>query len=109
MHRWGEGTGDPEGYADVGAVVGATYGDEIARLRALMPRAWLLLPGVGAQGASVADVRPAFDANGCGALVAQSRGIMQCFGTSDPDWREQIAAAARAFAKDVNKVAGTGA
>lgn len=109
VHRWGEGTGDPRGYADVGAVVGATHGDEIARLREFMPRAWLLLPGVGAQGASVSDVRPAFDANGRGALIAQSRGIMQCFSPSDPDWREQIAAAASAFAKNVHTVAGTGA
>ena len=78
-----------------------------ARIR--RQRQLVSLPGVGAQGASVADVRPAFDADGCGALVAQSRGIMQCFGPADRDWREQIAAAAEAFAKDVHTVAGTGA
>jgi orotidine-5'-phosphate decarboxylase len=88
-------------------VVGATYSGDISRLRERMPRAWLLLPGVGAQGATVDDVRPAFDARGRGALVAQSRGVMQCFAPGDPDWRERIAAAARSFAAEVRAVAGT--
>ena len=105
VRRWGEGTGDPDGYATVGAVVGATYGDEIARLRERMPRAWILLPGVGAQGASVADVRAAFDDQGRGALVAQSRGIMHCFEPDDPNWRTRIEAAAEKFATEVRSIA----
>lgn len=107
VHRWGEDSGDPEGYSSVGAVVGATAAGEIARLRELMPRAWFLLPGVGAQGATVADVAPAFDARGRGALVAQSRGVMQCFEPGDSNWRERISQAARIFAADVHTVAGT--
>ncbi|MEE2886849.1 MAG: orotidine-5'-phosphate decarboxylase [Planctomycetota bacterium] len=107
VHRWGEDSGDPEGYSNVGAVVGATAAGEIARLRALMPRAWFLLPGVGAQGASVEAVAPAFDRQGLGALVSQSRGVMQCFDPGDPEWREQISQAAMAFATDVRSVAGT--
>ena len=39
------------GYGIVGAVVGATYPDQLAQLRSSMPHAWLLVPGVGAQGA----------------------------------------------------------
>jgi orotidine-5'-phosphate decarboxylase len=107
VHRWGEDSGDPEGYSNVGAVVGATAGKEIARLRELMPRAWFLLPGVGAQGATVEDVAPAFDKRGRGALVSQSRGVMQCFETGDAQWRDRIAEAAAAFAADVHNVAGT--
>ena len=107
VHRWGEDSGDPEGYSNVGAVVGATAGKEIARLRELMPRAWFLLPGVGAQGATVEDVAPAFDNRGRGALVSQSRGVMQCFETGDAQWRDRIAEAAEAFAADVHNVAGT--
>ena len=107
VHRWGEDSGDPAGYSNVGAVVGATAAADIARLRAWMPRAWFLLPGVGAQGATVEDVAPAFDQRGRGALVAQSRGVMQCFDPPDPDWRDKVAGAAGAFAADVHSVAGT--
>jgi orotidine-5'-phosphate decarboxylase len=66
------------GYSSIGAVVGATHPAELARLRARLPRAVLLLPGYGAQGASARDVRPAFpDARRPwrGALVNSSRGI----------------------------------
>ncbi len=107
VHRWGAGTGDPDGYATVGAVVGATSGDRIARLRERMPRAWLLLPGVGAQGAAVADVAAAFDTRGRGALVAQSRGVMQCFEPAAADWKDRIATAVAEFAADVHAIAGT--
>lgn len=106
VHRWGEGTGGGD-YADVGAVVGATFPEAIAGLRAAMPRAWFLLPGVGAQGASVADVAPAFDARGRGALVAQSRGVMECFAPEDPDWQAKIEAAVQRFAESVLAVAVT--
>lgn len=57
----------------VGAVVGATYPDELAAARALLPRAPFLLPGVGAQGASVADCAPAFAGP---ALVSASRAVI---------------------------------
>jgi orotidine-5'-phosphate decarboxylase len=105
VHRWGEGTGQTDGYGTVGAVVGATYGGDIARLRERMPRAWILLPGVGAQGARVADVQAAFDDRGRGALVAQSRGVMHAFEPDDADWRDKIEAAAAAFAAEVHSIA----
>lgn len=107
VHRWGEGTGDPSGYADVGAVVGATYRADIARLRELMPRAWFLLPGVGAQGATVEDVAPAFDSQGRGALVSQSRGVMQAFAPEAADWLQRVEAAAEGFAAEVRQVVET--
>jgi orotidine-5'-phosphate decarboxylase len=106
VHRWGEGSGDPEGYSCVGAVVGATYGSQIVRLRELMPRAWILLPGIGAQGASVEDAAAAFDRRGRGALVAQSRGVMQCFDPGDSGWREAIERAAASFAAHTRTVVG---
>ena len=98
VHRWGEGLADRHGYTPVGAVVGATWPRELARLRALMPRAWLLLPGVGAQGAKVEDLAPAFDGRGLGDLVSQSRGVLQRFDPGYPDWRDRIEVALREFA-----------
>jgi orotidine-5'-phosphate decarboxylase len=63
-------------YGAVGAVVGATYPDQLAELRAAMPHAWLLIPGYGSQGATAADTAPGFDSQGLGAIVNNSRGII---------------------------------
>lgn len=100
VQRWGEDLGDPRGYSPVGAVVGATWPAELARLRTLMPRAWILLPGVGAQGARAEDLGPAFDARGLGGLITQSRGLLQCFAPNDPEWRARVRQAAQAFAAE---------
>jgi orotidine-5'-phosphate decarboxylase len=64
------------GYGAVGAVVGATYPQQLAELRQLMPHTWFLVPGFGSQGGTAADVAAAFDAQGRGAIVNNSRGII---------------------------------
>ncbi|MCA8978309.1 MAG: orotidine-5'-phosphate decarboxylase [Planctomycetes bacterium] len=106
--RWGRELPLAEGYSPVGAVVGATWPRQLERLRALLPHAWLLLPGVGAQGAKVEDLAAAFDDRGLGAIVNQSRGVMQCFAPDDDDWLERIEAAAAAFARECRAVATGG-
>jgi orotidine-5'-phosphate decarboxylase len=63
------------GLSGMGAVVGATAPEHIARLRTLMPRSIFLIPGVGAQGGQPALLGPAFAAGPPSALVAVSRGI----------------------------------
>ena len=93
-----------EGYSPVGAVVGATWPAELHRLRRLMPNAWILLPGVGAQGGKVADLAAAFDRRGLGGLATQSRGVMQAFQPSDPDWLAKVEAAAEQFAAECRHV-----
>lgn len=64
------------GYGAVGAVVGATYPQQLAALRSVMPSAYLLVPGYGSQGATAKDVGGAFDGEGLGAVVNNSRGII---------------------------------
>lgn len=59
----------------MGAVVGATAPEHIARLRSLMPRALFLIPGVGAQGGRPEDLAAAFTPGRDGALIAASRSI----------------------------------
>ncbi len=96
--RWGQGHLGACGYSSVGAVVGATAPAELRRLRELLPRAWFLVPGVGAQGATAADVAPAFDGRGLGALVNSSRGILYAYGDpAAPDWRARVRSAARSL------------
>jgi len=64
-----------EGLSDVGAVVAATEPALLAALRARMPAAVMLLPGVGAQGGRVEDLAPAFGGRPGAALVTVSRSI----------------------------------
>jgi orotidine-5'-phosphate decarboxylase len=68
------------GLSGMGAVVGATEPEHIARLRELMPRSIFLIPGVGAQGGRPELLGPAFSAGPASGLVAASRGI-----AADPD------------------------
>ena len=62
-------------YGIVGAVVGATYPQELVALRAAMPHVPLLVPGYGSQGGAASDVAAAFDSSGLGAVINNSRGI----------------------------------
>jgi orotidine-5'-phosphate decarboxylase len=64
------------GLSDIGAVVGATAPDRLAALRARLPHAVFLLPGVGAQGGRVEDLAPAFAAGPAGGLVSASRAVV---------------------------------
>jgi orotidine-5'-phosphate decarboxylase len=89
-------------YGCVGAVVAATFPEHLAALRATMPSAWFLVPGLGAQGASASDVAAAFDAEGLGAIVNCSRSII--FAYERPEyatrfghqhWQEAVDAATR--------------
>ena len=63
------------GLSGMGAVVGATEPRFLARLRKLMPEAVFLVPGVGAQGGSAAELGPAFGEHPASVLVAASRSI----------------------------------
>ena len=74
--KWGEELPGVYGYSGVGAVVGATYPEQIKTLRKLLPNTFFLIPGYGAQGATAADIAGAFDENGLGGIVNSSRGIM---------------------------------
>ena len=82
---------------ELGLVVGATFPDELARVRALAPRLPLLVPGVGAQGGDVnATVRAGLDADGYGLVINSSRAILYAGkGTDFADQARQAAVATR--------------
>lgn len=87
-------------YGIAGAVVGATYPDQLRELRSIMPSAWLLVPGYGSQGATARDVAGGFDGEGLGAVVNNSRGIIFAYARrgfaerfGPARWQEAIAAA----------------
>jgi orotidine-5'-phosphate decarboxylase len=83
------------GLGDVGAVVGATYPAELAELRRLLPEVIFLVPGFGAQGAGPSEVAPAFRADGLGAMINSSRGIVFPFAPDEAKWERLIEKATR--------------
>jgi len=94
VNKWGEETVGKSGYASVGAVVGATYPEQAKILRELMPKAYFLVPGYGAQGGGANDVKFSFNKDGLGAIVNSSRGIM-CAYKKDGSQEEAFAESAR--------------
>lgn len=77
---WGEECMPAEGaYSNVGAVVGATYPEQGRVLRRIMPRAFILVPGYGAQGGRGADLVHFFNEDGLGAIINSSRGIIAAY------------------------------
>ncbi len=75
---WGEEVmGDA--YSYVGAVVGATYPEMGKALRKIMPKAYILVPGYGAQGGKGKDLVHFFNEDGLGAIVNSSRGIIAAY------------------------------
>lgn len=78
VDEWGFDT-VKEGYSDVGAVVGATYPEMGKVLREIMPKAYILVPGYGAQGGTAAELKPFFNKDGLGAIVNSSRGIIAAY------------------------------
>jgi orotidine-5'-phosphate decarboxylase len=83
----------------IGAVVGATYPEELKYLRTLMPHVPFLLPGFGAQGATAKDCVPGFLGNGTGAIVVAARSII--FASKGKDWKEAAEKAAKAMAAEL--------
>ena len=75
---WGEEVMGDE-YSYVGAVVGATYPEMGKVLRKVMPKAYILVPGYGAQGGKGKDLVHFFNEDGLGAIVNSSRGIIAAY------------------------------
>jgi orotidine-5'-phosphate decarboxylase len=92
--EWARANVGGDGFGDVGAVVGATYPAELAQLRAALPEVIFLVPGFGAQGGTADHVRAAFRADGLGAVVNSSRGILFPFAPDAADWEARVVKAA---------------
>jgi orotidine-5'-phosphate decarboxylase len=92
---WSADVVGDRGLSSVGAVIGATHPRAVGEARRLLPQSLLLLPGVGAQGASPADVARAFTSGPASALVNVSRSVLYAFRQREgTDWR--VAAGAEA-------------
>jgi orotidine-5'-phosphate decarboxylase len=106
VDAWGQDLVGERGLSSVGAVVGATYPRAVAEARKLMPQAIMLLPGIGAQGGTPADVARAFTSGPASALVPVSRSVIYAFRVDGADWRTAAAGAAARLRDDVWAVSG---
>ena len=91
-------------HGNVGAVLGATFSDGFRAARSLLGTSIpILVPGVGAQGGSLATaVRDGVDAHGRALLVSSSRGIL--YASSGPDWKKAAGAEAERFKVQINQL-----
>lgn len=106
--EWGAGADlvGERGMSSVGAVVGATVPRLIGDARRAMPQQIILLPGVGAQGATPADVARAFTSGPASALVNASRSVIYAYRDTEDDWRAAAGAEAARLSAEIWAAAG---
>lgn len=102
VDRWGNDLVGSSGLSSVGAVVGATHPELLAAARSLLPRAVLLLPGVGEQGGRLDELAPAFAAGPASALPSASRSVI--YASRGRDWQGAAAAEAERLAGELRTV-----
>ncbi|WP_034446379.1 orotidine-5'-phosphate decarboxylase [Butyrivibrio sp. AE2032] len=104
VEKWGMDSMDGA-YSNVGAVVGATYPEMGKILRDIMPHAYILVPGYGAQGGKGKDLVHFFNSDGLGAIVNSSRGIIAAW--KSDSYKQfadgKVGEAARAAALDMKE------
>src|SRR5262245_52709837 len=98
---WGSEVVGANGLSAVGAVVGATHPRAVGEARKLMPQAVLLLPGVGAQGASPADLARAFTSGPASAVVNASRSVIYASRDTGQDYRDAAGAEAARLRREI--------
>jgi len=109
VSAWAEELMGLHGYSSLGAVVAATFPRDAARIRALMPHCYFLVPGYGAQGGTAQDVMPSFNPDGTGAIINSGRNIIYAYYRPPyaeefgPErWEEAVEAAVIAMNDEIN-------
>jgi orotidine-5'-phosphate decarboxylase len=100
--RLGAGHIGEAGYSDVGAVAGATSPESLRLVRDALPRAFLLVPGYGAQGAGADALAGVAAGDAAGFVVNASRSIIYAWQTGAADYRRAAAAAAESMRNDLS-------
>lgn len=103
IRDWSKNLQNFSGFTNLGAVVGATYPQELKNIREIIKNSIILLPGYGAQGAQAEDIKHGFFNNGLGAIVNSSRGIIFAYNTNKNFSPEQFGQASRAEILNMNK------
>jgi orotidine-5'-phosphate decarboxylase len=76
INIWNEELIKSNEFTNLGAVVGATFPDQLRKVREILKSSFILIPGYGAQGAQASDIKFGFNSDGLGGIVNSSRGII---------------------------------
>ena len=102
IQEWSKNLEKFSDFNNLGAVVGATYPEELKIIRKILPNSFFLIPGYGAQGAQAKDIKFGFNENGLGAIVNSSRGIIFAYNKQNAP-PEKYAEAAKQEIIDMNE------
>lgn len=83
-------------------VVGATKAESLTKIRKVIPQHFLLVPGVGAQGGSLAEVCKYGITEDIGLLINSSRGIL--YASSGEDFEDAASKAAMAIQREMGTI-----
>ncbi|MFX1315855.1 MAG: orotidine-5'-phosphate decarboxylase [Promethearchaeota archaeon] len=104
VHKWGIHLKKEQlGFHNLGVVVGATYPNELRRVREIVENSFILIPGYGVQGAQAKDIKYGFKENGLGGIVNSSRGVIFAYYKNKEYPSEKFGAAARDEIININK------
>lgn len=111
--EWNNSSKSNHNYTNIGAVVGATFPQQMKELRKEIPESIFLIPGYGAQGGSAKDIVYGFNPDGFGAIINSSRGINYAYVKAQDgnifkpeEFGEAAKFAAEKMQKDLNKALG---
>ena len=104
VDEWGQGTEGKYGYRNVGVVMGATKPDDAPAMKKILPKAWKLIPGYGAQGGGADGAVVVINEDGFGGVVNSSRAVIAAWRKgqfqTDPEKFAEAAAKAAEFSRD---------
>jgi orotidine-5'-phosphate decarboxylase len=110
VKEWGRKLIGSNGYSSFGAVVGATFPEQMKSIRNILDKCFLLIPGYGAQGATAQDIINGINEDGLGAIVNSSRGIIFAYQTKPysvkypaNDFEKAASQAASDMSNELNK------
>ncbi|MFX1419033.1 MAG: orotidine-5'-phosphate decarboxylase [Promethearchaeota archaeon] len=103
INDWGKNLPKFSNFTNIGAVVGATYPQELKKVRDIIKNSFILIPGYGAQGALAKDIKHGFYENGLGSIVNSSRNIIYAYNRTKKYSPEEFGKAARDEIIDMSK------
>lgn len=107
IRDWSKSLQKISNFTNLGVVVGATYPQELKKVREIVDHSFILIPGYGAQGAQAKDIKNGFYENGLGGIVNSSRGIIYAYHKNKKYPQENFGEAARdqiiKMSKKINK------
>ena len=103
ISKWSNNLPRFSDFTNLGAVVGATFPQELKKIREIVKNSFILIPGYGIQGAQAKDIKNGFYENGLGGIVNSSRGIIFAYTRNKNYTPEDFGKAARDEIIDMSK------